>query len=66
VSGQNLRCPEGLFGVRAWGQRRTLYPLTDNNPGEWAATIAVSAASMAFFGVVVIAERLLVPWREER
>ena len=43
-----------------------LFNEANDKPGDWAATIAVSAASMLFFGIVVIAERVLVPWREER
>jgi NitT/TauT family transport system permease protein len=43
-----------------------LYIVSNDQPGLWAATIAVSACSMIFFGLVIIAERILVPWREER
>src|SRR5579884_486963 len=35
-------------------------------PELWAAVIAIVACSMAFFGIVVLAERILVPWRQER
>lgn len=35
-------------------------------PQLWAAVIVFSASSMAFFFIVVIAERILVPWRQER
>src|SRR5579884_1297028 len=43
-----------------------LFLLAINKQGLWASVLAVSVSSMAFFGIVLIAERVLVPWREER
>jgi NitT/TauT family transport system permease protein len=43
-----------------------LYYFNENKTGLWASVIAVSLSSMAFFGIVVLAERILVPWRRER
>lgn len=43
-----------------------LFNFEDNKPGLWAAVIVVSLSSLIFFCIVVLAERILVPWREER
>lgn len=47
----------GLFNIFAF---------EDNKPALWACVIVVSLSSMAFFAFVVVAERILVPWREQR
>jgi hypothetical protein len=31
-----------------------------------ASVIAVCLSSMAFFGIIAVAERILLPWRRER
>jgi NitT/TauT family transport system permease protein len=43
-----------------------LFYFNENKPGLWASVIAVSLSSMVFFGLVALAERILVPWRRER
>jgi NitT/TauT family transport system permease protein len=43
-----------------------LYYFNENKTGLWASVIAVCLSSMAFFGAVSLAERVLVPWRRER
>jgi NitT/TauT family transport system permease protein len=43
-----------------------VFNFEEDKPDLWAAVIAVSLSSMLFFGIVVLAERLLLPWREER
>lgn len=43
-----------------------LYYFNENKPGLWASVIAVCLSSMAFFGIITVAERILVPWRRER
>lgn len=47
----------GLLNVFNFEQDKT---------GLWASVIAVSLSSMIFFGLVVVAERVLIPWRQER
>lgn len=43
-----------------------LFNFSEDKSGLWAAVIAVSLSSMLFFAIVIVAERLLLPWREER
>ncbi len=43
-----------------------LYTLTIDKQALWAATMAVSISSMTFFAIVVVAERVLVPWRQDQ
>jgi NitT/TauT family transport system permease protein len=43
-----------------------LYYFNENKTGLWASVIVVVLSSMIFFGIVTLAERVLVPWRRER
>lgn len=43
-----------------------LYYFNENKSGLWASVIAVSLSSMVFFGIVALAERVLLPWRRDR
>lgn len=55
-----LASGQGLGGLL------NLYNYEENKTALWADVIAISLASMVFFGIVILAERVLVPWREER
>jgi NitT/TauT family transport system permease protein len=55
-----------LSNAQGIGGLLNLYYFNENKPGLWASVIAVSVCSMAFFGLVALAERILVPWRRER
>jgi NitT/TauT family transport system permease protein len=55
-----------LSNSQGIGGLLNLYYFNENKPGLWASVIAVSLSSMVFFGLVTLAERILVPWRRER
>jgi len=55
-----------LSNSQGIGGLLNLYYFNENKPGLWASVIAVSLSSMVFFGLVALAERILVPWRRER
>jgi ABC-type nitrate/sulfonate/bicarbonate transport system permease component len=44
----------------------SLYAFAINKQGLWAAVIALSTTTMTFYTLVLIAQRVFVPWRQER
>lgn len=48
------------------GALLNLYYFNENKTGLWASVIAVSVSSILFFILITLAERVLIPWRQER
>jgi NitT/TauT family transport system permease protein len=55
-----------LASASGIGGMINIYNYSLNKVGLWASILALSVSCVVFFGIVVVAERLLVPWREER
>ena len=55
-----------LASASGIGGMINIYNYSLNKVGLWASILALSISCIVFFGIVVVAERILLPWREER
>jgi ABC-type nitrate/sulfonate/bicarbonate transport system permease component len=46
------------------GNLLSIFQFKLDKPGIFASVLAVSIMSMLFFGLMVLLERILVPWRQ--
>jgi ABC-type nitrate/sulfonate/bicarbonate transport system permease component len=53
--------PANAAGI---GYLLSIFQFKLDKPGIFASVLAVSILSMLFFGLMVLLERLLVPWRQ--